>query len=309
MSLMTSWNSISARIAGLSDASRLLATFLQSNSTEIYGAYKEIGGGCHDTLLSISLFKSTYAAVIPQPALDRIETFTSPERLALFEKARTDIHAMKSCVTMLASFRSELEFLLTNQQEEIRSVSERAFLHLQRLLAVDEIQRGLWMKALKSNGEVGCEKLGAVHLLHHGIFAFKVDGSGARTDLVFSQPVSGLASRGIEGLVLTEWKVCKPQDGVKAFAEARSQMELYQQGVLQGIELAGVRYAVVVSEVSLDLHQVPDDLEKSGIIYRHINIAINPLLPSQASKRAARSSRRHPSKTPASGTPENSPDD
>src|ERR1700722_9028346 len=33
-------------------------------------------------------------------------------------------------------------------------------------------------------GSVACERLGAVHLLWHGIFAFKVDGSGARTDLI-----------------------------------------------------------------------------------------------------------------------------
>jgi hypothetical protein len=35
---------------------------------------------------------------------------------------------------------------------------------------------------------LACEKLAGVHLLLHGIWAFKVHAAGERTDLVFPQP-------------------------------------------------------------------------------------------------------------------------
>lgn len=45
--------------------------------------------------------------------------------------------------------------------------SKRAFLHLQRLLAVDADIRAKWKGAFEAEhkGELSCEKLGAVHLL------------------------------------------------------------------------------------------------------------------------------------------------
>ena len=57
----------------------------------------------------------------------------------------------------------------------------------------------------------------------------------------------------------------------KRFEEARSQASQYAQGVLLGNELSAYRYAVVVG----------------GVIYRHINIAVEPRIPSRtlASKR------------------------
>ena len=58
----------------------------------------------------------------------------------------------------------------------LRARSERAFLHLRRLLAVDRDVRAKWKAAYEGKqGEVACEALGAVHLLSHGIYAFKVD--------------------------------------------------------------------------------------------------------------------------------------
>jgi hypothetical protein len=82
-----------------------------------------------------------------------------------------------------------------------------------------------------------------VHLLSQGIFAFKVDASGARTDLVFREPPEdSLLTRGVEGLVLTEWKVATAQNAADRFAEARAQADLYKQGALAGVELTGYRY-------------------------------------------------------------------
>ena len=186
-----------------------------------------------------------------------------------------------AALVLLAAFETEMSFLLSDVQESVRARSERAFSHLQRSLVVDATLRDNWLKAFDA-GEVECEKLGAMHLLLHGIWAFKVDAAGARTDLVFQEPVVDLAAaqRSAEGLVLTEWKKAGPKDNPRQrFEEARAQARRYAQGALAGIELTGSRYLVVVSRRQI---QVPDDLNESGIIYRHVNIPVEPEVPSRA---------------------------
>jgi hypothetical protein len=173
-----------------------------------------------------------------------------------------------------------MSFVLSDVQESIRATSERAFSHLQRSIVVDADLRTKWRRAF-DEGEVACERLGAVHLLLHGIWAFKVDGAGARTDLVFQEPVQDLsaAQRYADGLVLTEWKKATFDDqALQRFAEARSQAQRYAQGVLGGNELRRYRYAVVVTQQQVE---VPADTEQSGVVCRHINIAVEPQTPSR----------------------------
>lgn len=68
----------------------------------------------------------------------------------------------------------------------------------------------------------------------------------------------------------------------KKFAEARYQTELYSGSVLAGVELTTYRYVIVVSR---DRIAVPANLTKNGVVYRHINIAVDPQTPSQEVKR------------------------
>jgi hypothetical protein len=98
------------------------------------------------------------------------------------------------------------------------------------------------------------------------------------TDLVFREPVdvSAAAQRGIEGFVLTEWKVADEENAATRFEDARQQAQLYQQGPLVGTEVTGYRYAIAVSLADLPKGAVPGDMEIGGVVYRHINIAIEP---------------------------------
>src|SRR5688572_22933112 len=115
-------------------------------------------------------------------------------------------------------------------RHDARSRVESAFEHLRRLLAVDSTVRERWDAAFQS-GETHCEKLGAVHLLAHGIWAFKVSGSGAATDLVMNEPLQNelpLVERTGNAIVLTEWKVVRDVRGLeRKAAEARAQAKLY----------------------------------------------------------------------------------
>ena len=102
--------------------------------------------------------------------------------------------------------------------------------------------------------------------------------------LVFPQrPVDGLREQHYaDGLVLTEWKVTHDgDDPLKKFAEAREQAKFYTQGVLAGIELTTVRYAVVVSSQYVDR---PADAQVGTAVYRHINIATDPETPAKAAR-------------------------
>ena len=101
---------------------------------------------------------------------------------------------------------------------------------------------------------------------------------------------SGLSFDGLgeqryaDGLILTEWKVARTDDRSHAkFAEARAQAKLYTQGVLAGVELTTVRYAVVVSSQRVE---EPADMQDGTVVYRHINVAVDPETPSKASRRS-----------------------
>ena len=180
----------------------------------------------------------------------------------------------------LKSLESDVSHLLSDTQESIRFRSERAFSHLQRLIVVDPSVRTEWKNAFL-NGETACEKKGAVHLLWHGIYAFKANAEGARTDLVYAEPVDrgDPAVRSAEGLILTEWKkATSTVDAAEKFRLARGQGVAYARGILAENELRDYAYAIVVTNKAV---QLPDECEENGLTWRHINIAVDPETPSR----------------------------
>jgi hypothetical protein len=104
--------------------------------------------------------------------------------------------------------------------------------------------------------------------------------TGERTDLVIGEPLTDLADveRSAEALVLTEWKlVPAPNQRDERIRQARMQASRYGRGVLGGLELARYRYLVLVSKHALDM---PVDDTQDDVVYRHINIAVDPKPPS-----------------------------
>jgi hypothetical protein len=190
-------------------------------------------------------------------------------------------HYVHVMVTLLVSFRAEFEYHLSDTAAVAMRLSERAFVHLQRSIVVDSELRRKWIEAFNKD-EPACEKLGPVHPLLHGIWAFKVNTEGERTDLVFNEPIreSSSVERTAEALVLTEWKRVLSQIETEAkAAQARKQAARYTVGALGGVELAGYRFIVLVSKEHLTL---PEDQSENGIRYQHINIAVDPKSPSKS---------------------------
>jgi hypothetical protein len=127
-------------------------------------------------------------------------------------------------------------------------------------------------------GETRCEKLGAVHLLAHGIWAFKASGPKAATDLVFPEPIGdhlGTIQRTASALVLTEWKLVTDPTKIDSVAhQAREQAARYESGLLGALELKRTRYVVLVT--TDDGAKSPDDVTSQGIAFRHVVIPVKP---------------------------------
>jgi len=186
-------------------------------------------------------------------------------------------------VAMVAALKTEVENLLRAPDVRAVPIIERAFLHLQRSIVVDPSVQQAWHKAFRQ-GEVFCEALGALHLLQHGIWAFKAHAHGARTDLILNQPVTEADATGVAAyLLLTEWKLVREGDDPESkVREALRQAQEYGDGVLGGVELTTHRYLILVSQAQLQ--RLPDRME-GKVLYRVANVAIRPTTPSKTGRR------------------------
>jgi hypothetical protein len=286
MSWLTEWKAISAQIQGLLEASRFYidsARSVSEGATRVTDYYKvgkrellpHIDGICE----TLTKFRDAHEQSIPIEAAKSLDAmFNRMQEFSSVDEAFRRVHVM---VTLLVSFRAEFEYHLSDTAAVAKRLSERAFIHLQRSIVVDTELRRKWNEVFKRD-EPACEKLGAVHLLLHGIWAFKVNAVGERTDLVLNEPIreSSLIERTAEALVLTEWKrVLSSKETEAIAAEARQQAARYKVGALGGVELAGHRFIVLVSKEHLTL---PEDQSENGVRYQHVNIAVDPRSPSKS---------------------------
>ena len=273
------WRLIKARVDGIAAAATLHAQ-LQVNSSDTYSALKTLGRSAAAALDELRLLISEFTPALPNGVSAMLDKFVV-DRASLFEEAKANVEAARGAIPLLAGLVSELSVLVQDQQVTLRLRVERAFLHLQQRLAADPREREVWKEAF-GQGEVRCEALGSAHLLLHGLLAFKAHASGARTDLVFAEPIDeAVSGRGVEGLVLTEWKVGDRAGAQGRYDTAFAQICRYAAGPLSGVDLAGYRYLVLVTEGRLPATEIPPDRLEAGIIYRHINIAVDPEVPSR----------------------------
>jgi hypothetical protein len=281
------WQPLSARIRSLSEAGQFAASLFR-NSGEAGRTTVELEA--HLAAIREDLLH--FANALPKAsnpnnsdeyarqAINRVSEAIRP--LLQNGNATTDMRSMnvRTSLVLVAALEGEISYILRDSQETIRSRTERAFAHLNRSIMVDEDFRRRWVTAHATN-EGACEKLGAIHLLLHGIWAFKAGKVGGETDLIYEEPLTEIAGieRISDGLVLTEWKLHRGNgDADNLFTDARNQAELYKSGTLGGTELTRYRYAVVVSKKEIN---VPGDYVVAECTYRHINIPVTPRTPSK----------------------------
>lgn len=273
--MLDSWKSIRASIIGLKEM--LSVALMGHKDLNVLPEVDSIITSIRDR---VQEFENLYRQQLPSQCLDTIRNFLEPKtgRSGIFNQ---DLMVIRFAPVM--TFMLEMDALLSDIEQPIKTRTDRAFLHLQNSILVSEHIREEWMLAFNVD-ETACEKLGAVHLLSHGIYAFKADGARGRTDLVLNNPVDDeLASRVAEGLVLTEWKKVSSADASDKASEARKQTLLYVASTIQSLELKSLRYVVLVSERKLSV-DFPDQSE-GGVTFRHINLVVNPDTPSVTARR------------------------
>lgn len=279
------WEALSARIDGIVAATEVLFQSMQSGARDTVHATKAITNEC-DRSANLVLGLMDLGDALPTTAKNAVSRFKTLWTAATAPTGQGAASEVQARVVLLASIRSELDYLLADHDAVIRSHVTRAFEHLRRSLVVDEALQEKWLKAFntKNEGETSCERLGGVHLLLHGIWAFKVSATGERTDLVLGTRL--VVDRDViasaHGLILTEWKrVTKRKTPDEAKAEAKHQAARYSEGSLVGFELRPERYLVLVGEEEFI---PPDDDKDPDAMYRVIPIVIHRKTPSAAAR-------------------------
>jgi hypothetical protein len=217
MSWRTEWQAISLQIQGLVESTKIyVQTAAHKGGNDYHGIVKNrLIPQTQWVYETIKKFVKVHNKSIPLTANTCIEYFirdfddTLNKKLSSHSNAG---HEIAFRLSLLASLQSELTYHLSDFSAVAKRISERAFMHLRRSIVADQSVKQRWGEAFEK-GEVACEKLGSSHLLLHGIWAFKVSGSGGCTDLVFSENHIDLteAESVSEALVLTEWKVVKKE--------------------------------------------------------------------------------------------------
>ena len=275
---ISKWQAVSARILALVPAGEFL---FKTQENDNFGITPVLLRNAKDIVASLRDLLSTNGALLPPPAAESLERFLREydERFGP-GKSAGGFPAVAGVLPLLTSFRAEFEYLLSDAELIARSLVVRALVHLQRGIVADAELAEKWKVAFTS-GETSCERLGACHLLLHGIWAFKTSAAGERTDLVLGTQlgVDEDVQRAAEALVLTEWKrVQGPGEIEQKADEAHQQAKRYSEGILAGFELASRRYLILVSEDHINL---PDPVQDSGITYEYRNVAVSPRPPSK----------------------------
>jgi len=271
----TEWDALSARIAAFLEA----AHFLLSTGTarqEFYGA-SELADNGKRIAECVHRFQADHGPNIPHAAARTLAEWKDPTRA--WGAGLSPQSQVQHMGIVLQSLRAEMNHLLTSPDTVGRSLVARAFQHLQRSIIADEAVRTAWQTAYET-GETSCERLGACHLLLHGIWAFKAITSSERTDLVLGEPlrITEGVRAAAEVLVLTEWKVLRERSELAEVCQhARREAGIYAASVLAGFELASRRYLIVVSK---DRRPMPEPEPDGEVTYEYLNVAVDPASPS-----------------------------
>ncbi|MBI4595550.1 MAG: hypothetical protein HY730_04130 [Candidatus Tectomicrobia bacterium] len=281
------WRALSARIQGLLDAGSFFYSAAEHSSSDNLSVRKKILlTNAEKIFSSLTKYLKEYESTFPEGAFESLKRFLEQPDIINFN-FRPDQGQIRGHVqfalTSLAAFQSEFSYIIADTQALALRITERAFAHLQRSIIADDEIKKKWLSAF-DEGEPKCEKLGALHLLLHGVWAFKAYAEKGRTDLILNEPLSdtSIIEKSSTALVLTEWKVVRQNNKLEAtIREAYEQTKIYTAGVLSGIELANYRYLVMVSKKSM---KMPADFMEGTIIYRHINVPVDPDTPSKEAK-------------------------
>ena len=282
------WQALSARIHGLLAAGSFFYSALMNYSSDDMSVRKKILlANAKKIFEGLNKYLKEHQTALPKEAFDSLKRFLEEPDINNFnftpDSGQVRGH-VQFALTSLAAFESEFSYIIRDTQAVALRITERAFAHLQRSIVADDEVRKKWLKAFFKD-EPACERLGSLHLLAHGVWAFKAHAEKGRTDLIINEPLADVSiiERTSTALVLTEWKLIRQEQDLESkIKEAYEQTKVYSAGVLSGIELVNYRYLVMVSEKGM---RMPGDLTEGSLTYRHISVPVDPDTPSKESRK------------------------
>jgi len=225
---LSEWRAICARISGLHKAAAFTAEMLPDHKRD-YASGTAIALIGHANRIGESLmsFLDQFGPALPDQARNSLKHFCLNRQKGKFfadTTARPPATELLPSIALLLSFQAAFEYLVSDSEYLTKTLVGRAFVHLRSSIAADRKVRQSWIEAF-NRGEPACERLGASHLLLHGVWSFKASAEHARTDLVLSDPRTDWDEprRAAQGLVLTEWKrVAAPERPTKRLTRPSS---------------------------------------------------------------------------------------
>jgi len=171
---MIEWRALSARIAAIFDSAKFLD--LRTRDSTYWDGNRKAAGtaifeNAKSTVESLEKFRDT--ALLPAQPRDCLNKLLAAWKESNGPHGKPVEHGLLPALTLLASFRAEFEYLISDHEKVTKSLALRAFTHLQSSLAADPEYRKKWTDAFES-GETACESLGACHLLLHGIWSLRL---------------------------------------------------------------------------------------------------------------------------------------
>jgi len=284
MNWLDEWKALSLRIDGYLHAVSIYLDTLKVERNPISKTNQFLTSQAQEIILLIERYHQAHKADISSGANSALNRFLQEFSQIFHDGTDLKIESFKYRAPNLAAFRYELDYHLSDFQFITTRRVERAFMHLQYSIIANPSVRQTWKKAFE-NREEDCERLGAAHLLWHGIYAFKANATGGRSDLILGHTVDD-ATRVAEvadSLVLTEWKAVRDSKDAKKIAEqAQKQIEAYTCGPLAGLEFTRYRYVVLVSQKQIIT--LPE-VQFQNAICRNVNVAVDPDPPSVVARK------------------------
>jgi hypothetical protein len=271
MTWISRWKNISTKILQLQEVSRSYFDSINSFGVDHYG----IGGSsiipaARDLFNEVVEMKKTF----PMMPAETLMVIAKLEKNFSSHHKFTGIPGVGGAMVHLGIFNSEMNFYLKDNETVSKDKVRLAFLHLQRTLIVDPVARNKWLDAF-NEGEQALEKLGATHLLSHGLWAFKSCEDNQKKDLVLGSSIRADEVQAVGAcLVLTEWKKIQPENIVEKSKQALSSAKKYSEPPVAGSELKNEKYLIMVSENHINM---PASVKEDDIRYVFMNLSINPL--------------------------------
>jgi hypothetical protein len=144
LSIRSDWEAMSARIDALVTANHAyLAAFIRK-SDDPYGGHKELVEEAIEIFEELKAFQGRYRLTLPHNASESLNRLFERRKAHFTRGHVSGFEGLKVLIPAFAATRSAVDYHLRDFSVVARRITERAFIHLQRLIVADSDARQKW---------------------------------------------------------------------------------------------------------------------------------------------------------------------